>query len=530
MALEPGDTQIDGGPVVGLQDAEGADLGSMERDAGLHADLGVDGASDAASEGRDLGSTTDTGSGGPLDGGPVDAGPVDAGMGGGDAGALACDPNEQVQLADALFVSASAGRDNAAGDAANPLLTLGRAISIASERSQGTRIYVDEGVYRESIAISNVTRPLRIEGGWRLGSGWRRQCDQSARTRTAVESSSAQAVEIRDSVGLVTLKTLSIHTPDPCEQPMAGRAESCIGVLVHTSEVILLDLDVVAGDGGRGRTGADGARGALGTPDRCGRRPNQACTRSPQAGAAALPGVDGPLGALTELGFTPGDGLDGPAGTDGTAGTPGGSRPLVGGCFKGCNNCTIINGTPVCATTSGPSTATDGLCGCGGGGGAGGQGGGGGGASVALHVSGSADVQVFTSRLVARNGGAGAPGGAGGDGGAGGTGERGMDGFCDRYTGRCEPNLDAQGMCSGPCTLPTITGRDNYSGGAAGGSGFEGGRGGQGGAGAGGSAWAAVRLDQAQIRIDGLTVLEAGAGGAGAGDAPDGQSALRFGF
>ncbi len=343
----------------------------------------------------------------------------------------------------AIFVSA-AGNDADAGTKEKPLQTIGAALAKGK-----ARVYVCEGTYGEHV---KVTRGISLVGGFAC-SGW----TYSGTKAKVAPADAGFALELANADG-VTVSDLSFEA-----SPGTAARRSSIAAFAHGAKGRLLRVELSAHEGKDGGASATagtnydvalladdvklagqtaagtvggtsqdcpglctnndhstGGKGGMGTnaptagdpgkPDRgagLGGLPN-VCNASLENGNPGAPGDDGvaakAVGALTEQGWSPSDGVAGKAGGPGQGGGGG------GGGISGAN-------------------------GAGGGGGCGGCGGApgnlaeGGGASIAL-LSLSSTLTLTNATLTTAKAGAGVDGTSGQSGQVGGAGGNQTSGGC----------------------------------------------------------------------------------------------------
>jgi hypothetical protein len=429
--------------------------------------------------------------------------------------ALACDPSQMPDDSVGYFVSTSGanvdggGTDAGAdGTRANPFRSIGYALAAARDTGR-SRVFVDVGIYPETLVFVDSNPGITVEGGWNVtGSTWTRDCEPGARALTVVASNDAVAVTATGITHQSGLASLTVQTKQVGSSPADGVGESLIGILVSGdgSRFKLNDVYVRAGSAGAGGPATGGTAGTTRTCDGLTTCSTGVGGTSASAGAAAAAGTFQPTGYL------PASGSVGVAGTDGENGTMGGagnSETCLTSCYK--------SSTGSCTSTTGTVSSQPGTCGCGGTGGQPGSPGRSGGTSAALWISGSGTlVSVDKSVLRAENGGAGGAGGAGGLGGSGSAGAMGTTQCCNLTC------YDVPFGCLTFCGPPPIWG------GTAGGFGGAGGAGATGGGGAGGSSIAVVTFVGASTVLDSSTILQVGVLGSGAGGAPNGFTALQY--
>jgi hypothetical protein len=504
-------------PAPGGSDA-GADAGtdaSVTGDAGGSADGDVWGGGDGPD-----GSL-------PSDGSPEAAPPCDKDAAPADAACL---------IDDQYGVFVSPKGDDAAGQGtkAAPYKTLAKAIADAKAKTK--RVYAcDDGTgYPESITIGTSLDGTVAYGGFACGA-W----TYSATAKAVVKPASGTALKVSALTTGLKFDGFEFDSPDATT---AGG--SSIAVIVDSAQnVAFNNVKVVAGKGGAGVAGVDGAKGDDGLsvdPQQQGglnascsalSRPGGTWPTQSACGSLGGPGGDGkresdgtagsagnPRTNVTPAGADnggPNGGQGGTIGSVGNAGSPGtasiatgafsatGHVPATGGAngkdgYPGQGGGGGASNAPFGTGCFGASGGAGGMGGCGG---KPGTGGASGGASVAL-LSWQSGVTLTGCTLIS------AAGGAGGKGGNGGAGGKGQDGAAG-----------GQGI-----TAPTAIG--------AGGKGGKGGNGGAGGPGAGGNGGPSYALVYNGTEpVQTTTTLSAGLGGAkGAGGtagavlAPDGTA------
>lgn len=476
-------------------------------------------------------SSEDTASGGdsvadspPLDSGAVDGAAIDAGGTGdtggatdatGEGGPIGCDPADTPGDVGVLYVAAGVG---AGGDGTrlHPFSKITAAMAAATAAT--SKIALAPGRYAEAVTFT--ADGAFLEGGWLVtGTAWTRDCQADARAKTVL----ASPTPIGLAVGALTkrsgLRVLTVTTKAACGVDASGIAESCIGIYLRngTAGFVLRDVDVVAGPGGRGRTGADGVAGVNGLP------PGSCKCASGDSGSDGKAGPNGnPGGYGTDRGFTPGDGQDGARGGDGSPGTAGGAG-VSGSCTTACTGDMQCNpANAYCGDSVGTVSAAPGSCGCPATAGQPGKAGGGGGGSIGILATGDATLklELNTSSVKASAGGDGGPGGAAGKGAQGSDGKGGAGANCPSGCARL-------GAPACGCATKNVS---MLAGGSAGGSGGAAGASGAGGGGAGGVSIALVHVGLANVLLDpaSTAALSFATGGKGGGSAPNGFSGAQF--
>jgi hypothetical protein len=414
---------------------------------------------------------------------------------------------------DAIFVSAAATSGD--GTNASPFRTITEGVNAARTKKLA-KVVVDQGLYGETVKLTDSDPGIVIEGAWTRTSGiWKRNCDTNARALTVIQGVGT-GVFADGVVHLSGLRHLTVKAKSSGTMTIGGPGESIYGVRVRgaTSKFALDDVAIEIEAGGKGTTGP----AMIVTAPACN---GISDCNSGMPGVAGSKGTLGKAGTYTADGYLAGDGGAGGVGSPGANGTAGSVQTVtcVNGCTEGCL------ATISCkATATEPRTST-GKCGCGGQAGAAGGAGGGGGASIALYVHGSgAKVTIARSALRAGNGGAGAPGGLAGDGVDGSVGSEGPSTTCSFG---CSAVMGGGGCGAGfyACVKATML---TAVGGMAGGKGGKGGAGGEGGGGSGGPSHAIVMASGADVGLDAATMLTNGTGGAGQGGAPNGTASPKI--
>lgn len=446
----------------------------------------------------------------------------------GDGGVEApCNPAEE-PAPDGVYVSPS-GLDTNAGTAASPVKSLAQAIANA-KAAFSTHIYLAVGDYTQdnTLEITEATEGLIIEGGWdKAGPIWTPHCTAGRRSFTTFSVGNAVAIRISETKKATAFRHMTINTKNKGDSFPGATGESMYGIWVAgpTTAAQLLDVEVVAGEAGRGGdTGqpppSPGSSSCTGHDACCMTEPG---CGDPSVGPTA-PGkaANGPPANAQGVFAAPGyvapqvnNGSPGSTGLNGHEGNPGelkASNCRIGGscgtCQPSCpGNCQ--GGSPPSGST--PLQGERGRCGCAGLGGVGGAGGRSGGASVALFIVGAATVNVEYSILKAGKGGDGNLGGKGGKGGPGAPGIAGAAMTC---------NTDCYGGCFGSCGCAIF---DTAGGGQAGTLGGFGAEGGDGGGGPGGPSYALVTVSATYVD-KGHNQLLFQAGGMGADGAVSGLS------
>ena len=439
---------------------------------------------------------------------------------GGTATTAPCDPNEALDTANGVFVSATSGDDvTGNGSAIAPLKTIAKGLQAASAAAKKI-VYLDEGTYPEKVVFTSSEAGIVVRGGFaRQGASWLRFCD--AATHTLLQAPSAIAVEVSGTQTTSGLSELTITTKaaGASVADTAGESVYAVRVSGDGTKLSLHAVTILTGDGGKGGVATPGATPppAMGTCDKS----MPACSNG-VTGADAAPSKAATAGNFAAGGYTPGDGEIGANGAPGDNGAAG--KATASSCTS-CTGCGALHCSCACAqsgcgnycdagsqgTVSVSSPA--GPCGCGGPGGLGGASGRGGGASVALFVAGNATVSVSYASLSAGKGGDGSLGGAAA---LGGVGSDGKTGSAQCATGSCTCNLNGGNASCGTngVTTPVTS--------AAGQKGGNGGASSKGGGGAGAPSYAVVLVGGATL-VDDHTVFAASAGGTGADGAPSGD-------
>jgi hypothetical protein len=373
-------------------------------------------------------------------------------------------------VAHALFVDTLTGNDNSAGTMTKPLVTIAKAIALASASGGAiTQILVSKGTY-PPLVLNGASGSPHIYGGYDAANNWQR-----AAGNAVIIAGANPSVDISGASSEIRLDLITVLSNAASGGP--GRSSYGVRVIGSAGPVLLHWCNITAGNGTGGQSGSAGTKGANGGAGgngvngcecsqtstggsaggsscnvgggggagvggsgnaysgSAGQGPAQGgggsagcgCSKScigtcscggrcaPASGGTGGSGSTGASGgAAAAIGLTngtdyvPADGFSGNNGTDGSGGGGGGGG---GGSDSGC----------YCNTYSGGGGGGGGGAGCHGN--AGGMGTGGGG-SFALFSLGSM-VTIDKSTLVAGNGGNGGngePGGLGGSYGAGGAG------------------------------------------------------------------------------------------------------------
>jgi hypothetical protein len=380
-----------------------------------------------------------------------------------------CDVNKSPSVESCLiheqygvFLSPLGNDLTGSGTRAAPYATFAKALTIAT--AQNLRVYAcDEGTgFSERLVVPD---GAKIFGGFECGE-WA----YATTRRAAIRAPASPALAIQGLSTGALIEDIEISAPDA-----TGLGASSIGALIDgSSNVVLRRMKIVAGKGGDGEWGMNGAVGPdgpdvtslqMGTSAVCpapaaqqlgGAWPQvSTCGSRGGVGGAATEGSDGSDGVAGNprdnvappnidnggtKGATGGDGIDGSPGNSGVHGAPtpitgmftsagytaaSASQAATGGEGKvgqGGGGGGASHATGMCIGASG---GAGGMGGCGG---KGGTGGGGGGASVAL-LNWTSALTLETCELVAAAGGQGGKGGSGGPGGAGKAGAAGGDAF-----------------------------------------------------------------------------------------------------
>lgn len=144
-----------------------------------------------------------------------------------------------------IFVSPS-GEDSAPGTIDAPVLTLSRAIELAT--SGNVPVYVCNGSYRESVAIR---APVSIFGGYDCSRDWLRIKDHAV-----VESGAGLALSIQSVQGPVLIERVAFRAL-PGNTP--GQSSQAAGI-IDSPSVTLVRVELEARAGAPGAPGQPGAR------------------------------------------------------------------------------------------------------------------------------------------------------------------------------------------------------------------------------------------------------------------------------
>lgn len=443
-----------------------------------------------------------------------------------------------------VFVSPQGSDMTGIGERSAPYKTLAKALQ--SAKNGLMRVYAcDDGTgYGDALTLDATLDGMSLYGGFEC-AGWTYATTRRARVHPA----SGTALRVTALTAGLTIEDFEFDSAD------AAMGESSIGAIVEEAvKVVLRGVKIVAGKGGGGEDGVDGAKapdtpavgpaqvgypvicptqlvqqngGAWGGPSVCGSGGGSGGSRGGNGGIASrnTDGTNGyPGDPRTEVDPANVDngGSKGPAGADGAAGSVGkageigiaestagtfsasgyapppragngkAGYPGQGGGGGGASNARAAT------NCIGASGGAGGMGGCGG---SAGTGGGSGGASVAL-LSWQSAITLDRCELIALVGGAGGKGGNGGMGGVGGMGAPGGAGY-ESDAG------SAPDAGSSPDAGHTELGP--------GGNGGPGGKGGNGGSGAGGNgapSHAIVFKGTTPAKLNG-TLLTHGLGGAG---------------
>jgi hypothetical protein len=202
-------------------------------------------------------STESGGAGGEPDAFAGSAGAHDGGQGG-DAGSSCASvdlPDDEFIDADCdgidgqrsagVFVSPH-GDDAARGSIHEPVLTLGRAVEVATTAK--LPVYVCNGTYRENLAIKT---PVSIHGGYDCSRDWLRTKDHAV-----VESGAGLPLAIDSVQGKVLIDRIAFRA---LAGTAPGQSSQAAGI-INTSDVTLVRVELQAGDGAPGAPGQAGAR------------------------------------------------------------------------------------------------------------------------------------------------------------------------------------------------------------------------------------------------------------------------------
>ncbi len=378
-----------------------------------------------------------------------------------DAGAVTLDAVsfEVPEVAyEGIFVSPT-GNDGNDGTFDSPLLTIGAAITLASQQG-ATDVWIETGVYNGLVSVAN---GINLHGGRVLPTWDRDPLQYSTVTGEVIPFG---AVFVNSPTLVEGLDIVALDATDPGRASTAGTFWSC------TADLVLDDCRFTAGngaDGNDGTHGLDGDDGQNGQPGGLGFCDDENYVPGGLEGgggwaggaggaggegqydgedgwpsSSAPGGVGGNSGDPGQAGGNGAPGTDGGDGAGGTAASPTGSLSITvwvaevsgsgvdgdpgegggGGGGGGGQTGTFVN----------DGTGNGGGGGGGGGfGGPGGFGGQGGGASICVVLA--ASDPIFTDCVfVMGNGGAGGAGGNGATGGAGGNGGNGGT-FCTDEVG-----------------------------------------------------------------------------------------------
>lgn len=419
---------------------------------------------------------------------------------------LPCDPKESP--GDGVFASEH-GEESAPGTRELPFKTIASALALASSARKSV-VYLEEGTYREALALSAADAGITLSAGWlRSGGAWTRDCTDNVAGRTTLASPGSVGLRVTAASREIVIERLTITTKPAGSSAPEQSGESVFGLIVDASSIRLRGAVIEAGAAGAGGFVPDRPIGH-----------NQTCdgTTSCDTGQPGTPALQAApataSGTFDDHGYLPSDGATGGPGLPGENGGPGGLTPTPCGACAGGSKCTVANNCihmPASNFTQGR-----GRCGCGGEGGAPGGPGSGGGASLAIFVIGG-EVTLEHATVRAGAGGNGSPGGGGG---AGGPGTPGLIGNAigQSCQSACIPVPSVGLGCSCLAAAKPIAG------GAPGGAGGAGGAGAKGGGGAGGPSHAIVTSKGAKIMRDNKSILVPASAGKGAGGAPDGVS------
>ncbi|RKG89578.1 DUF1565 domain-containing protein, partial [Corallococcus sp. CA053C] len=346
--------------------------------------------------------------GGAGDGG-VDSGPVDP--------EPTCTPSSEMDEPDpegkdlncdgvdgmasaGYFVDPERGNDGDDGTPLHPLKTLTNALERIRTNADGTgrkSVYLGVGTYNESPIV--VTTPVSLYGGYQWVTPGFRFWSRFQSSEPTLIDGGTLAFTVSDvtnaSVVLNTLHIASANAANFSEPSIALR-------VLNSSNVMLQQMVVVAGNGGPGRDGSDGGAGTFGGSGNPGVDSNGSNAIGGAGGASPCDvqrvGGQGGKSLSTSAGESGADG--GPNGAGGRGGDGGPQAAVLP------ENCNTFECT--CNALGGAA----GLAGANGGGGTAGKGGTGDGVlSAGLWVAGAPG----------ENGTPGKPGTAGGGGGAGGS-------------------------------------------------------------------------------------------------------------
>ena len=406
------------------------------------------------------------------------------------------------------------GDDSAAGTPQSPLATIGEAIEQLS--GSGGSVHVGLGNFAGFFLASGVS----VFGGYD-GLDWSRA---SKLELTTIEGGSTAVWGV--DVSQLTLEGLLIRSADAI-----GPAASSIALhLRRSTDIVLRNNRLVAGDGAPGSNGLGGGKGSNGDggnrgsdmgaciPAREGGDGGNSTNDGGKGGSGGLYGGlagaggggnsgswgEGAGGGPTyQNGSGGGDGVPGAHAGHGAAGKDFGGIAGGGytaGAADGARGATGSHGGGAGGGGGGGGNAIT-VCGAGGGGGGaggaggtGGYGGQAGGASIALLASEGSTVELLDCELTAGDGGKGGYGGDRGLYGSGGSGGNGGNGDRDSFI--------------------------KIGNGGRGGDGGRGGYGGYGGGGGGGPSIGVLSSSDSDVALSALTVIRLGVPGAG-GARPD---------
>jgi protein-disulfide isomerase len=427
-------------------------------------------------------------------------------------------------VSSAVFV-ATTGNDSWAGTREQPVMTISRALLLASANGK-TQVLVSAGTYSE---VVDLRTGVGVFGGYSAVDNWTRSASYETVIQGGVVNDvtggRVTGVDGRNLSVTTIVDRVTINTTG-----FSGGGKTSYGVYCSAcSGVVLSNVTIYAANGKGGSSGYNGSLGAGGgtggtggagscdnntSPVAGGGGGSSTCGRTGGAGGAGMygttsgttgsNGVGGALGGAGGSSGNPGgDGAEGAQGANGVNGSngSGGSGGFIssgywqphnggsgasgghaggggGGGGGGGQSCTLF-----CVKGTGNGGGGGGGGGCGGTQGGGGYGGGG---SFGIFLVDSTGFQLVNSFVQSGNGGAGGSGGSGGFGG-----------------GPGGPGLPSV-QCSGEVGV-----------GGNGGIGGQGGRGGHGGGGAGGPSWAVYRVNTS-LTVTGNTLTH-GTGGAGGG-------------
>ena len=161
---------------------------------------------------------------------------------GGSGGAPPCDPNERP--ADGSFVSVSGNDTTGDGSASLPLKSIRQGLAAAAAAGKSV-VYVDQGTYPESLALTTANSGVTVRGGFRAtGATWQRDCSDGARAKTVVASPTNVGARVTGVTQKTTLESLTILTRASGSSSPGQAGESCYGVFVAGagSPVSLVDV------------------------------------------------------------------------------------------------------------------------------------------------------------------------------------------------------------------------------------------------------------------------------------------------